>query len=83
MASRFLKLSKMVINTKHIRYMDVKPEKITINIGLQESSGLNIIINYEDQIGDYCLAKKWMNELCEEEYILSKKEPLKFKKELE
>ena len=46
MTSRFLKLSKMVINTKHIRYMDVKPEKITINLGLQESSGLNIIINY-------------------------------------
>ena len=75
MASRFLKLSKMVINTNHIRHIEVNPKKIILNIG-QSVGGLmmfgsgelstnyiDIDIEKKDEKGDYEIAKEWIDKL--------------------
>ena len=75
MTSRFLKLSKMVINTNHIRHIEVNPKKITFNIGhnvdglLMFGSGglstnyIDIDIEKKDEKGDYEIAKEWIDKL--------------------
>ena len=75
MTTRFLKLSKIIINTNHIRHIEVNPKKITLNIGhsvggftMFGSGGLgtnyiDIDIEKTDEKGDYEIAKEWIDKL--------------------
>lgn len=72
---RFLKLKDIVINTRHIKYINIQPKKYVINLGQYNYGGFffgtgpiacnpkNITVCAKNDPEEYAIVNQWLNTL--------------------